>query len=84
MKDVMITEKTPDGCVRSFRYGVRGGTLVRVNSAGDRTGRVCSLPVGADGYVRLSDIQLVYLVLDWHQVNRAYPGAQVEWAFCYN
>lgn len=80
MKDVVITERATDGVVRHYCYRVYKGTLYRVNSVGDRIMRVCALP-GCDGETRLSEIQLVYLVLDWHMYNCSRPGAYVEWSF---
>jgi hypothetical protein len=81
MRDVMITERATDGVIRCYRYRVCGGTLCRVNSAGNVVMRVCALPVGRDGLARLSDIQLAHLVVDWHAANCRYLGAELEWHF---
>ena len=84
MHDVMIIERANDGVVRHYRYCVHGGMLCRVNSAGDVVMRVCALPTGSAELSRLSDVQLVYLVVDWHGHNCSCPGARITWELCYN
>ena len=72
---MMLVDHCSDGVVRCYSYGMYGGMLCRLNSAGDPVKRVCIMPKG------MNDFAIAECAIKYHAAYAKCCGT-IDWHFC--